>query len=60
MTPEGLTRLLIDGAFVFKPSRFEDERGWPSEIVSPPIMKILGTYFAVQQENQSFSRFAGV
>lgn len=52
--------LTIDCARVFIPLRFEDDRGWTGEIVSPRMAVDLGTSFNAVQENQSFSRYAGV
>ena len=60
MLPSGGQSLIIDGAFVFEPPRFEDDRGWTSEIVSFRIMECLGLSFVPIQENLSYSRYAGV
>lgn len=60
MTISGTQPLPIQGAFVFKPPRFEDDRGWTGEIVSSRLMEGLSSPFVSVQENQSFSRFAGV
>jgi dTDP-4-dehydrorhamnose 3,5-epimerase len=60
MTISGTQPLRIEGAFIFKPPRFEDDRGWTGEIVSSHLMEGLASPFVSVQENQSFSRFAGV
>ena len=60
MTTAEIRPLLVEGAFIFKLPRFEDDRGWTSGSVWSDVLEGLGTPFVSAQENQSFSRYAGV
>ncbi|MBC7669046.1 MAG: dTDP-4-dehydrorhamnose 3,5-epimerase family protein [Gemmatimonadaceae bacterium] len=48
----GATRLAVVGAWLFRPTRFEDSRGWTSEVITEALWRTAG-WRGFVQENQN-------
>ena len=50
----------LEGVCILAPKRFEDERGWFSEVYSQSALEAVGIATPFVQDNHSFSRETGV